>query len=88
VSVARRATSSAPSFGERESEMLSDSVLRSIERAPADAVPDQHRPLDGDGPSDARWLWLAVLGLLLVEWRVRRTTPLARTETEARARAA
>lgn len=88
VSIARHATSSAPSFAELEVETLSDGVLRSIERAPADAVPDQHRPLDGEGPSDARWLWLAVLALLLVEWRLRRTTASARIETEARARAA
>ena len=88
LSAARRATSSAPPPAELELEAVSDSALRAMERAPAETSTSQHRPLDDSGPSDARWLWALVLALLIVEWWLRRSRPMAGAETREHARAA
>ena len=88
VSLARKATSLAPSVAELSSETMSNSALRAIERAPGAASSTQHRPLDDNGPSDARWLWGLVLVLLFLEWWLRRFAPAAQVQAEERARAA
>jgi len=88
VSIARQATSTAPSPTELEPAVSSDSELRALERAPADAPPQQHRPLDDNGPSDARWLWAVVVMLLVAEWWLRRPKAIADAQREERARAA
>ena len=62
VSLARRATSAAPPASELEPGVVSDSELRTWERAPTEVASTQHRPTDDNGPSDARWLWTIVLG--------------------------
>jgi hypothetical protein len=88
VSLARRATSIAPAAGELEPESVADADLRAWERSASEASAAQHRPLDANGPSDARWLWAVVLLLLLVEWRLRDTKTATETRREEPARAA
>jgi hypothetical protein len=88
VSAARQITSTAPPAAEFEPKVLSDSTLGAMERAPGEASAGQHRPLDDSGPSDARWVWALVLVLLIVEWWLRRSPPMAQSETQERARAA
>lgn len=88
VSLARRATSSAPPAYERQLATVSDAELRTWERPAQESSPAQHRPLDDAGPSDGRWLWALVLALLLVEWRLRRPRPTADASREEHARAA
>jgi hypothetical protein len=88
VAAARRATSAARSATELEPGVVSDAELRTWERPATVSPATQHRPLDDNGPSDARWLWMLVLALLIVEWRVRRNGPSAAPIAREQARAA
>ncbi|HEY4303623.1 MAG TPA: BatA domain-containing protein [Gemmatimonadaceae bacterium] len=88
VTLARRATSVAPGANELEPSVVADAELRTWERVATDAASTQHRPLDENGPSDARWLWAIVLLLLVIEWRLRRASVVAAPAAEERARAA
>ena len=88
VSIARQATSTAPSPSELEPGVVSDTELREWERPPTEIKSKQFRPTGDNGPSDARWLWVIVLVLLGIEWQLRRTTPVAAAATVERARAA
>jgi hypothetical protein len=90
ATLARRATSTAPSAAELEPGVVSDVELQTWERA---AVPGpaaaRYRSSDENGPSDGRWLWAVALGLLLLEWGMRRRAKdAAATIASERARAA
>ncbi|HEX3866766.1 MAG TPA: BatA domain-containing protein [Gemmatimonadaceae bacterium] len=85
---AGRATSIAAPSWERDPETLSSAERAALQR-PARDPASQGRPLDGDGPSDARWLWIGALALMLIEFPLRRRHgAVATSRDEARARAA
>jgi hypothetical protein len=87
VNAARRAASAAPDAKELDPTVVSDADLAAWQRAPdASTAPRAHS--NEEGPSDARWLWSAVLALLLVEWWIRRMQPAPRAVAAERARAA
>jgi hypothetical protein len=89
VSLARQAMSAAPSAAELEPATVSDDELTTWERPAAPvATSTRFRPSDENGPSDARWLWVVALVLLLVEWRLRRRAMAAQAAPLERARAA
>lgn len=88
VTMARRATAIASSPLETEPGSVAAAELKRWERPALESPPSQHRPLDDDAPSDGRWLWAAVLVLLVIEWRVRLREPASVTTSEERARAA
>jgi hypothetical protein len=89
AALANRALSIAPPAREMELETMSDAELTALQRPIADNVASQNRPPDANGPTDARWLWLAALVLLLVELPLRRRrAPAPATTAEERARAA
>jgi hypothetical protein len=68
---------------------VGESELSAWNRAPASAGNARFRPSDDDGPSDARWLWLVALALLVVEWQMRRRMTAAQpAEVEVHERAA
>jgi hypothetical protein len=81
------AASVAPPIAELEPETLSEREVASLAR-PAREISLQ-RSSDPNGESDARWVWMAVLVLLLIELALRRRAarPLA-TAVEEHARAA
>jgi hypothetical protein len=54
-----------------------------LERWRRPATPAPAPAMDPEGPSDARWLWLAVLVLLAIEFVVRRRVDRARAEENA-----
>jgi hypothetical protein len=89
IAAARGALSVAPPASELEPGTLSDATLARWERPAAD-VPAHPSRDETNGPSDARWLWIIVLVLLLAEMRVRRTMPppVAANQTLDDARAA
>jgi hypothetical protein len=86
AALARRATSIAPAARESEPESIPDATLAAWQRPSAD-VRSQVRPRDREGPSDARWLWIAALALLLIEqfFRRRRRESTAIEAEQARA---
>jgi hypothetical protein len=88
AAIAQRALSvAAPTF-ELEPRTIPGGELAAMQRPPANDVPTQLHPTDADGPSDARWLWLAALLLLALEIPLRRrraATPSMSTEERARA---
>lgn len=89
IALARQATSIAPSAGALETRHVGESELSAWNRAPASAGNARFRPSDDDGPSDARWLWLVALALLVVEWQMRRRMTAAQpAEVEVHERAA
>lgn len=71
VVATNRATSTAPSAGELDPVTISDATLAAIRRVASGDIPTQHNPADNNGPSDGRWIWVAVLVLLGVEAVVR-----------------
>jgi hypothetical protein len=76
VAAVRTAVSVAPAVSELEPAVFSDSVLRAWERA----APQAGARSFGDastGVSDARWGWVVVLLLLVLESWMRRTARLA-----------
>jgi hypothetical protein len=87
AALARQATSVAPPMQELDPATIPNASLAAWQRSPSD-VPSQLRPLDREGPSDARWLWIGALVLLLIEQRVRRLREMAAPVAEERARAA
>ena len=64
---------------------IADEVLRQWSRPPAAVVLPRSETIDGD---DRRWLWLAVLGLLALEHRLRRARPAATERSGEHARVA
>ena len=87
AALARQATSVAPPTRELDPATIPAASLAAWQRSPSD-VPSQQRPLDREGPSDARWLWIAAVVLLLIEQRVRRLRDVPAQVAEERARAA
>ncbi len=86
IAAAREAMSAAPSLAELETSVVSAAEVAGWRRAAADVPPSTTE--NDNGPSDARWFWLAALVLMLVELRLRRTSDSPATLTEERARAA
>ena len=72
IAAVYRAISTAPSVAELEPESVPDSALARWQRAPAVEAP--RKVPGGEGESDGRWLWIAVLVLMVLETVVRRTT--------------
>ena len=70
---AARARSLAPTAPELEPDVVSDAELQRWNRAPSAATTSNSARVNREGPSDARWLWALVLGLMLIETVVRRT---------------
>lgn len=89
VALADSATSDAAPLSELEPDVIPDATLSGWRR-PASSDPRTRRQVpDGNGPSDGRWLWVAVLALLAAEWYLRRTVAQpVEQQPEARARAA
>lgn len=87
VSLARRSTSDAAPPTELEPAVVSDSELRTWERA-AVLSTTARGSSNENGPSDGRWVWALVLALLVVEWRLRRHPTGAAVAITERARAA
>ena len=72
----RHALSIAPPIGELDPSTIPAPVLASWQRAPS-AAPSRENLDSVNGPSDGRWLWLLVLGLLGVEGWLRRERRIA-----------
>lgn len=72
ASAARAAVPSAPAT-ERAPSTMSDSAVARMVRDARPDVPVREQPTDADAPSPARWIWGAVLALLVIEWVVRRS---------------
>jgi hypothetical protein len=89
VADVRRSSSIAPAVSELESNTLPDDTLRAWSRPPTAGEPSaQHRPMNDEGPSDARWFWIGAVILLVIEMLARRTRQTTKSAEEARARAA
>ncbi|HEY4218644.1 MAG TPA: BatA domain-containing protein [Gemmatimonadaceae bacterium] len=73
IAALSRAQSIAPAPTELESRVLADDVLTSLERVPSPVA--SSRAYGTEGPSDARWFWLAALLLIVLEEWLRRRTP-------------
>jgi hypothetical protein len=73
MSAAASAAAAAAPASEVDPVVRPEAELRSWERAPS---PIARPSTDPGGRSDGRWVWLAVLGLLGLEWMIRRA-PLA-----------
>lgn len=71
VAALRRAMSIAPPIGELDPSTIPAPVIASWQRAPS-AAPSRENLDSVNGPSDGRWLWLLVLGLLGIESWLRR----------------
>jgi hypothetical protein len=70
VAEANRAISVAPRVAELEPETLSEREIEGLQQLPR--AGGRARSADPNGQSDARWLWLAALVLLLIEIPLRR----------------
>jgi hypothetical protein len=70
VAEANRAISIAPRVAELEPETLSEREIEGLQQLPR--AGGRARSADPNGQSDARWLWLAALVLLLIEIPLRR----------------
>lgn len=79
IAALRRAGGYLEQLGELEPESIAAATLSAWERPAA-----EHAAAAG---SDARWMWLAVLALLLVEQRVRRAAPHRNDGGDSTARA-
>ena len=70
VAEANRAMSVAPTVAELEPETFSEREIEALQQLPRTG--GRARSADPNGQSDARWLWLAALVLLLIEIPLRR----------------
>ncbi len=85
IAATRRALSIAPPMSEQDPSVIANDVIASWQRTPADVR--SGRDTDpANGPSDARWFWLAALALLAVESWLRRTRKVVQTLTIDRSR--
>jgi hypothetical protein len=89
VGALRRALSVASPVTELDPSAIAPGVIASWQRAPS-AEPTRETVDQMDGPSDGRWLWLIVLGLLGIEsWlRRERRASTVRVDEQVRDRAA
>jgi len=84
---AAAALSVAPPVAELEPETLSEREVQALARPARNASP--RRSPDANGESDARWLWIAVIALLVIELPLRRRAQGAvASAVEERTRAA
>jgi hypothetical protein len=86
VAAARAALSVAPRLSELEPAAMTAAEIAALQRTPAQA--STPKPDSSNGPSDARWIWLAVLGLMIAERFIRGAQPTPSAAAEAQARAA
>ena len=77
IAAALSAAADAPSAAELSPDRRAAAELRTWERPAADVAPSGSS--NQTGTSDGRWLWVAALVLLLVEWRMRRPRPVTAT---------
>jgi hypothetical protein len=87
VAAARGALSIAPPVAELEPSTMTAAEIAALQRTPASKAPFAN-PDSSNGPSDSRWLWLAVAGLMIAERWIRRSRAVASAPTEEQARAA
>jgi hypothetical protein len=83
IAALRRALSAAQPVGELDPSTIPRAVISSWQRAPG-ATPTRETTDTSNGPSDGRWLWVVVLGLLAVEWWLRRERRVAVVRAEER----
>jgi hypothetical protein len=72
AAASRHAMSVATRADELEPDVMSDAALTAMQRPSSGDIPSQSRPVGDNGPSDGRWVWLAVLVLLIIETVLRR----------------
>lgn len=84
IGVLRRALSVAPAVTELDPSTIPPAVIASWQRAPS-AEPTRENVDQASGPSDARWLWIAVLALLALEGWLRRERRVTAVRFEERA---
>lgn len=87
VAAARAALSIAPPLSELEPAAMTPAEVSALQRLPSAEAPVVNAD-NANGPSDARWLWLGVLALMIAERLVRRTRPFVSAPAEEHARAA
>jgi hypothetical protein len=83
VAAIRRALSVAAPAGELDPSIVASPMIASWQRPPASA-PTREMLDSATGPSDARWLWLVVLGLIAIESWLRRERRAASVRREER----
>ena len=83
IAAIRRALSLAPSAGELDPTTIPESVIGSWQRTPG-GTPARENVDSTNGPSDGRWLWMVVLGLLAIETWLRRERRSATVRLEER----
>jgi hypothetical protein len=82
IAAATHAQSLATDATELDASTIADNVLASWQRAPSSSASTQSN--GSEGASDGRWLWLLALLLIVVETRIRRSTPHVETVVAAR----
>jgi hypothetical protein len=68
------ASATAPDWRRLETERLSSAQLTAWTRAPSPLPRGRFRPA---APGDGRWFWVLALGLLGIEWKMRREQPVS-----------
>jgi len=84
IGALRRALSVAPAGAELDPSTVAPAAIASWQREPS-AEPTRENVDQASGPSDARWLWIAVLALLALEGWLRREHRLTTVRFEERA---